>query len=190
MIIASSHVQNPAQASIQPRPRPTSKPSGIRSLNQARLSKNAFIQPPMPSMPVASNGNEAQIVEQFRLYRMKADRDALGDNSDEHDASRHRLSYTREHKLAAISYAQTTWKTQKDGGLKLIRKYAAAKDLGITTAMLRQWIKNKLDSEGQSRGKRKDRKAISLCQEPELQERLLGLFTKARDAGRKITNNT
>ena len=95
MIMASSHVQNPAQASIQPCPGPTSKPSGIRSLNQARLSKNAFIQPPMPSMPVASNGNEAQIVEQFRLYRIKADRDALGDNSDEHDTPRHRLSYTR-----------------------------------------------------------------------------------------------
>ena len=51
---------------------------------------------------------------------------------------RRRISYTREQKLAAISNTETTWKQQKNRDLKLISKYAAAANLGITTAMLRQ----------------------------------------------------
>jgi hypothetical protein len=51
-------------------------------------------------------------------------------------------SYTREQKLRAINYATTTWNTQKNGSLKLISKYEAAKNLEIIIAMLRTWLKS------------------------------------------------
>lgn len=69
--------------------------------------------------------------------------------------------------------------------MKLISKRSAALNLGITTAMLRDWIKSQTTIETMHRGVRKNRTAVS-CQEPILEGRLLKLFTEARKAGRKI----
>ncbi|MCJ1461409.1 hypothetical protein MMC07_000006 [Pseudocyphellaria aurata] len=56
--------------------------------------------------------------------------------------------------LAAVSYAKTTWNTQPDGSLKQITKYRAAANLGITAAMLRDWIKSQSTLESMQRGMR------------------------------------
>ena len=184
--MAPSHVQNSMQAQNQPRPGPNSKSASLRILHSARLPKKAFMQSSMPSMPGCSNDN-ASIIKHFRLHREVADHPTLRDISDdEHDAPRHRVSYTREQKLAAISYAQTTWKSQKDRSMKLISKYAAANNLGITTTMLRKWIESSSSIAAQPKGKRKDSKAMGVCKEPELERRLLELFMEARNTGRKI----
>ena len=140
----------------------------------------------MPTVPTSFSGNqETQLLEQFRLHREEEGHNLIDNAPDDEDEMRRRISYTREQKLAAISYAETTRKQQKNGGLKLISKYAAAANLGITTAMLRQWIKTKMHIETLSKGRRKE-SGGDPCQEPELEKSLLELFKEARLAGRKI----
>lgn len=102
------------------------------------------------------------------------------------DIIRRRKSYSREQKLAAISYATTTWKTQKDGSLKLISKYEASKNLGITTAMLRTWMRSTSVIEDMSTGVRKHRSLNVACQEPEMERQLIESFKERRSAGMKI----
>ena len=138
VIMAPPHTQNLLQASKQPRPGPAVKSSSLRSINQARISKNVYIQPSMPTVPTSFSGDqETQLLEQFRLHREEEGHNLIDNAPDEEDEMRRRISYIREQKLAAISYAETTWKQQKNGGLKLISKYAAAANLGITTAMFK-----------------------------------------------------
>jgi len=55
---------------------------------------------------------------------------------------RKRADYSREHKLAAIRYASTTYKTQPDGTRKLISGPEAARILNMTWDVLRQWIRD------------------------------------------------
>ncbi|KAF1983147.1 hypothetical protein K402DRAFT_178732 [Aulographum hederae CBS 113979] len=55
---------------------------------------------------------------------------------------RKRADYTREQKLAAIQYAQTTYQTRSDGSSQLISGPEAAKNLNMTWDVLRQWIKD------------------------------------------------
>ncbi len=68
----------------------------------------------------------------------------------------------------------------------LITKYRAAANRGITTAMLRDWIKPQTTIEIMHRGVRKNRVAVP-SQEPILEARLVELFAEVRKAGRKIT---
>lgn len=112
------------------------------------------------------------------------DEDADGQNPK----MRRRISYTKEQKLGAISYATTTWKVQKDGSSKLVSKRAAAKNLGITTAMIWQWWNSKTEIESSLKGARKNRLNNVPCQEPEMKTRLTELFREARSKGKKIAN--
>jgi hypothetical protein len=80
---------------------------------------------------------ENSIIEQFRVHKHKqSEIDESTETADTEDVRR-RISYTREQKLEAINYATITCKTQKNESTKLISKYAAAKDLDITSTMLR-----------------------------------------------------
>lgn len=79
------------------------------------------------------------VIEQFCLHREIHSNKSLDDKDSE---IRKRILYTKEQKLAAISYATTTWVTNKDGSLKLISKYCACLNLNITPAMLRDWIRS------------------------------------------------
>lgn len=154
----------------------------VERIHQAQIFGN---EPPLPSIhsPISSD-HEAQIIEQFRLHH-KLEGHNLNDNPpDDENEVRRRISYTREQKLVAIDYATTTWKQGKDGNPKLISKYAAAANLGITTAMLRNWIQMKARIESLPKGTRKE-SGGGPCQEPELEKRLLELFKEARLAGRK-----
>ena len=77
---------------------------------------------------------------------------------DEDDKSkyipRRRYAYSREHKLAAIDYFQTTWKKTKDDGFKRLSTRFAARKLKITRRMLRSWVLNKDKILAQKKGSR------------------------------------
>lgn len=173
-------------ASSQPRSGPLIKASNFRSLATSRVDKNSYSQSSQPRMPAGLS-----VIEQFRVHRDRettASSNVSGENDEDIENIRRRISYTKEHKLGAIRYASTTWKTHKDGTSKLISKRAAAKDLGITPAMLRQWLKDKSEIEKSTKGTRKIRTINVACQEPELEDRLMKMFVEARKIDRKITN--
>ena len=128
---------HPKPLSKHPRPGPLTKPAIHRSIVQARLNVDSYTQPSQPDTTQAENPT----VEQFRLHREKNSNSLAADMLEHHEIRR-RISYTKEQKLAAVSYATTTWKAKKDGSLELISKNSAAADLGITTAMLRDWMKS------------------------------------------------
>lgn len=153
-------------APSQLRPGPVTKTSDIRSLGTSRVNKNPHSQPSQSSMPGSA------IIEQFQVHRDGQDQSDVGiENEEETEVIRRRISYTKEQKLRAISYATTTWRTQKDGSSKLISKHAAAKDLGITSAMLRQWMKASSKIENSANGTRKNRSSNVHRQQPELENR-------------------
>ena len=58
--------------------------------------------------------------------------------NDSDEEEKIRVSYTREQKLAAITYFLTTTKPDKHNVMKPIIKYEAAKNLRITSIMLRK----------------------------------------------------
>ncbi|MCJ1225807.1 hypothetical protein MMC12_002456, partial [Toensbergia leucococca] len=97
------------------------------------------------------------------------------DDSDEE--IRIRVSYTREQKLAAITYAITFTKPDKNGVMKLIIKYEAAKKLKITPTMLNKWIKGRKDVKNLNKGKRKNRQHIT-AQESAMEDSLYQQFLK------------
>ena len=182
--MAPPHTMSPSKSR---RPGPAFKPLMLRSIAAARVNRNASTQSSRPQMPGLSDS----IVDQFRLQRQRqADdsSDLMNQVNEEKDKeeTRRRISYTKEQKLGAISYATTTWKTQKDGSQRLISKYAAAKDLGITPAMLWDWLKQRHNIELMTRGTRKFRVNNNTCQEPEMEACLTTLFNEVRKVGRKI----
>jgi hypothetical protein len=63
---------------------------------------------------------------------------AVSDQNESNEEVRHRVSYIREQKLAAINYATITFKSYKNESTRSIIKYVAAKDLEITSVMLRK----------------------------------------------------
>jgi hypothetical protein len=86
-----------------------------------------------------SSQYETLLVWQFRIAHLVA----LGSaESNPEEIAQHRHSYSRELKLSAIEWATNTYvKGKKDRDLdKAITRYAAAARLGITLAMLRDWI--------------------------------------------------
>lgn len=131
-------------------------------------------------------GVEEKIIEQFCLHRGKNSNTLVADLLEDNE-TRRQISYTKEQKLAAVSYALTTWKAKKDRSMELISKRSAATNLGITPAMLRDWIKSQNSLKSLHWGTRKNQIAVN-CQKPALEERLVELFTQARKARRKITH--
>jgi len=100
---------------------------------------------------------------------------ALGsDESDPEGIALHRHSYSRELKLAAIEWATNTYKKAKKEGdpEEVISRYAAARRLGITTTMLRKWIRNRAIIANQRRGSRRNR-AVNNKGKEHLMEKML-----------------
>lgn len=71
--------------------------------------------------------------------------------------------------------------------MQLISKRSAVLNLGITTAMLQDWIKFQTTIEAMHWEVRKNQTAVR-CHEPILEKRLVKLFTEDRKAGRKKTH--
>jgi hypothetical protein len=108
--------------------------------------------------------NEKQVLELFATVRLGQDDKGTGepgdidianrrfpnleeDEDDEDDEDDYTLTkryqYSREHKLAAIDYFQTTWRLNKDGTYERISNRSASKKLKITRKTLRSWVANK-----------------------------------------------
>jgi hypothetical protein len=63
-------------------------------------------------------------------------------NDFEYILSGKQYAYSREHKLAAIDYFQTTWKVLKDRTHERMSNRYAARKLKILRKLLRDWVKN------------------------------------------------
>jgi len=114
---------------------------------------------------------------------------ALGSaKSDPEEIAQHRNSYSRELKLSAIEWATNTYiKGKKDGDLdKAITKYAAAARLGITLAMLRDWIRNKVRIANQRRASWRSRDTIAKGREHKMESELYKEFKQARKQGKAV----
>lgn len=98
-----------------------------------------------------------------------------------------RYAYSREQKLAAIDYFQTTWKELKDGTHERISLRLSAKRLKVSRKLLRTWVANKEKIQNQRKGTFRARKQRSCVQEPEMERRLNARFEEAREQGRKIS---
>jgi Tc5 transposase DNA-binding domain len=117
------------------------------------------------------------------------DEDIQAEDEDEEDEykPRRRYAYTREHKLAAIDYHQTTWKKEKNGTFINISIRFAAKKLRISRKMLRHWIANKPSILKQKKGSYRSRQPWRQIQEEEMERELNKRFIEARSQGRKVT---
>lgn len=96
-------------------------------------------------------------------------------------------SYPREYKLKAIQYYKTTTVETKPDVWKKIPKRFAAKKLGITPSMLRDWLANKtkiLQSLSGTRWIGSGRKV----EWPEMESRPFAEFTACRAKGRSINH--
>ena len=83
---------------------------------------------------------ENQLACQFEAARV-ANYDS--DESDPEGFALHRRFYSHELKLSAIEWSMNTYIKGKDTNEDvLITRYTAAKRLGITPTMLKNWIKN------------------------------------------------
>jgi hypothetical protein len=152
--------------------------------------------------------NEKQVLELFATVRLGQDDKGTGepgdidianrrfpnleeDEDDEDDEDDYtptkRYQYSREHKLAAIDYFQTTWRLNKDGTYERISNRSASKKLKITRKTLRSWVANKERIQNQKRGTFRARKQTAQAKEPKLEHILNDRFEKARAQGQKIS---
>jgi len=107
-----------------------------------------------------------------------------GGDSDYPNETRRR-SWTREQKLGAVHYASLTYITSKDGKTKLIARNAAAKNIGCTPKMLRDWFKDYDKIKASSKGSRRT-DCTQPAQEPEMESQLYDLFMEKRSIGRRV----
>ena len=97
----------------------------------------------------------------------------------------HRKQYTKEFKLAALSYWREQSKPYPGPGLT---KYKIAQKLQITDKMLKDWIANESSIVAMSR-KQKRSTVGRQAQLPEMEEYLYTEFLKVRAAGTKISRS-
>lgn len=147
--------------------------------------------------------NEQSVVGSFAAFRRGID--GIGEPGDEVDLDldlevegsekeedeyewipKRRYNYTREHKLAAIEYYQTTWDKIKDTFARISVRRAAFK-LKISRKMLRSWVLNKDKIMRQPVGSRRSRQPWKVVKEQEMEHTLNARFVEARKLGRKIS---
>ncbi|KAA6411263.1 MAG: hypothetical protein FRX48_04543 [Lasallia pustulata] len=130
-----------------------------------------------PSEPRSQNDVEAQTINMFNDIHARQNDDNPLDSDDE--KPQRRISYTRENKLAAINFQAHTFRKQKNGALKQITTWEAAKSLGITPTMLKKWTKNRQSIMTLKKGQRKHTTG-HVAQEPRLEELLHKEFEEER----------
>ena len=168
------------KARIARRPGRIVKPASTRSIKQLPLQ----IRPTEATVPAMPGGEE--LINVFRVQKARQ----INSNSLENEGDsekKSRVSYTREQKLAAIAYYETTFVENKFGDLKQISKYAVCQNLDITETMLSKWKKNKPQIEGLKKGTRKERSSVA--HEPELEYDLMKQFIELRSLGRRVTRS-
>ena len=112
---------------IRPGPTP-------RSLEQHQIERNRVET--AGSRKMAGGPNDITVTEMFRSYQHDFSINSLNIIGDDNEEIYRRCSYTREHKLAAIDMATTTWSRRPDGSLEHISRYYVAKRLRITLITL------------------------------------------------------
>ena len=186
-------LMKPSRAT-QLRPGPHPKAIELRSVCGARVPKarqNLLRSSPKPHPSTnLPHIDEETLIGEFEAQRAAAAAyiDPLPERESEdssQEEERRRVSYTRENKLSAISYALTAKVQTHNGELKPISKYSAAKKLKITIPMLKNWIANQVNIENMRKGTRKNRAYAAKF--PELEARLVELFKMARDHGNSIS---
>ncbi len=124
--------------------------------------------------------NEKNVAELFATVRLAQSEDSeLGDidiangriirEDDEEETDyvpSRRYRYSREQKLAAIDYFQSTWKQKPDGSHKRMSNRYASRKLRITRKQLQDWVANKERIMYQKRGSyRHKQNRVSTVQE-------------------------
>jgi hypothetical protein len=156
------------------------------------LKKPGNVAKPVQKVPPKLNRQwlfgsayETTLARQFQTARI-ANYDP--DKSDPEGYALYRNSYSRELKLAAIEWATNTYiKGKKDGDSDVhISRYAAAKRLGITLTMLRNWTRNKARIASQKRASRRGRIVNTKGKEHEMEQVLFKEFQQARKQGKAV----
>jgi hypothetical protein len=111
----------------------------------------------------------------------------LEDSEDDYVPVHKRHAYSREHKLIAIDYFNTTWKELEDGTFERLSCRYAARKLKITRKMLRSWVCNKEKILAQPKGTFRSRRQYALPKEAQLEDELDAEFDTARKKGRKVS---
>jgi transposase-like protein len=176
MIAAQASVSTPSSISLAPRPGPKAKPlAACQSLHALQLTRHDLT----PITTTTIDGLLAQFKSNIPAE--------LDSDSDSHDT--HRRSYTREQKLAAISYAATkrVWDL-KEEQMVLISHKQACRDLGLQPSQLRKWQKDVDKIRSLQKGSRKG-KLSHPAQFPVLEGRLHTLILEKRQLGRKVGEN-
>jgi hypothetical protein len=104
-----------------------------RSLEQHRIRRQ---QVSTGSRKMAGGPNDIVVTEMFRSYQHQFSMNNLNIIGDDNEEIYRRCSYTREHKLAAIDMATTTWSRRCDGSLEHVSRYYVSKRLKITRTTL------------------------------------------------------
>ena len=146
--------------------------------------------------------NEKQIVQLFTSVRLSQEEDKeprdldtinnTGVDDDLNDTEfkyipTKRYSYSREHKLVAIDYFQTTQRENKDGTHERLSNRYASHRLRITKKQLRSQVTSKEKIQTQKRGTFRSQKRSVKVKEPEIEHLLNQKFKEAKDQRRKIS---
>jgi hypothetical protein len=140
------------------------------------------------SRRMAGGPNDIAVTEMFRSYQHEFNLNDLNIIGDDDEEIYRRCSYTREHKLAAIDMATTTWSRCPDGSLEHVSRYYIAKRLRITSTTLGRWIKSKHRILALKRGSQRLRLS-KVGRHPDLERKLNIDFEEARSIGRQITHH-
>ena len=109
------------------------------------------------------------------------DKEVSDDEDDdfEYILSGKRYVYSREHKLTAIDYFQTTQKVLKDRTYERMSNRYAARKLKILRKLLRDWVKNHYKILNQKRGTFRARRRDVPAKELEIKRLLNKKFEEA-----------
>jgi hypothetical protein len=162
-----------------PRPKPLSERKTLHALKLRRQNEGLVGQ--------AADTLLAQF-QQAHTIREEEKGDEEGEEEKEEgkeEETQGRRSHTREQKLAAVGYALTKRVLNSKGEVIPIPNKAAARDLGITPKMLRDWKQDVDKIKALPKGYRRG-KVSHPCAYPEMEDTLHKLFLEKRVIGRRI----
>jgi hypothetical protein len=191
---AQPHQPQQTKLSFLPRLPPTVRP-GPKPVAPTQLNVAVALGGrPVGGRRRIGGNNEQLAINAFEESRARFAQ-GLGEASDDEDGDtlrhsrrrRRRLGYTREKKLQAILYMERTYEKDNLDGTpgKILSRSRAAKTLGVTTKMLRDWKRREKSILAQKAGSKRAR-GQDIGRQPELEYKLHSLFKEARAAGRII----
>ncbi len=133
----------------------------IRSLCQARanqITKQRSASKSAEAPRVTTSNTEDMVIQEFQKQREVVINltERLPTSADDDYLPHKRVPHTGEHKLADVGLVWNRKPIKEDGSQHLVSNYSIAKKLGITTTMLRKWIKDTSDIEAMSKSRRKN----------------------------------